>query len=145
MSILNYVDYHGLKLNKEHFMHLVKVAQADGQVDYPEYELLLKYGRNLGLTEPEIDNLMESPGKTTFYPSYLFSQRFMHMYQIIRLILVDGGISDSELRIAHCFAIASGFEIEETDQLILFLVQGIENGENEDELFENFRKKRFVN
>jgi len=144
MSILHYVDYHEMKLNKEHFVHLVKVAKSDGEVVAPEYDLLNRYGKNLGLTDPEIDMIIHKPGKSSFSPHSQLSQRFFYIYRIMKLIMVDGKASDTELHLANCYAFAAGFDFNEVDSLLQLLVQGIEKGLDEDDLFDCYMRQRMV-
>jgi uncharacterized tellurite resistance protein B-like protein len=50
MSHLENFDHPIKKQNKEFFVHLVKIAMADGIIWHTELELLQRMGRKLGFT-----------------------------------------------------------------------------------------------
>ena len=144
MNGLQYIEHQSKSLKKEHFTHLVKIALADGLVDNSEHELLQKFGKKLNLTEQEVELLIATPGKTTFHPPYHLSERFDQIYDIVKLILVNGNASQESMRIANCYVVAAGFEISEADKLIHFLVKGIQEGKDEDELLYEYKLERIT-
>lgn len=63
MSFTDYITYHGKRVNKQAFVHLVQISKIDGKLNQDEYDLLHKEGKKFGLTDPEIDNLISSEGE----------------------------------------------------------------------------------
>jgi hypothetical protein len=55
MNYLDHFDHEDKKQDKQHFMHLIQVALADGKIDQKESEMLHRFGRKRGFTNPEID------------------------------------------------------------------------------------------
>lgn len=141
MSLLEHFDHPDRKQNKEHFMHLIQVALVDGVIEDFELKMLTRLGKNMGLTDPEIDNLMESTTNSAYYPPYELAKRFEQFYGIIKMVLADGKVEDAEMRLASSLALKSGFADAEIPALLTLLINGIENGEDEDDLFKIYRKK----
>ena len=142
MKFLEHFDHPERKQDKEHFIHLIQVANADGKIDDAELQLLHRIGRNMGLTKPEIDDLLATRKQSAYNPPYELSKRFGQLYDVIKMVCADGEIDDNELKIASALAIKSGFEGEDLPALLSVLFEGIKNGEDEEDLFVRFKKKR---
>lgn len=142
MDILKHFDHHGRKQNIEHFTNLIHVALADGIIDQSETEMLQKFGRKLGFTETEVENLINSEKNSVFHPPYDYFKRFEQVYEVVKIILADDQIAENELLLARRFAIKSGFSEAEIPFLIEFLIKGINESADEEELFESYKKKR---
>lgn len=144
MDISDYFDHPLKKQNIEYFVHIVRIAKADDIVSNTELELLHRIGRKLGLTDPEIEKLIETTGKSDYIPPYELSKRFDQVYEIVKMTLADGIIDKNEMRLATGFAIKSGFNEDEIPNLLVLLIHGIRDGKDEEELFEAYKKERKV-
>jgi uncharacterized tellurite resistance protein B-like protein len=142
MNHLDIFDHPQKKQNKEYFVHLVRIAKADDIMSQTELELLNRIGKSLGLTEPEINNLIETTGKSDYDPPYELSKRFGQVYEILKMTLADGHIDNLEMRLAREFAMKSSFNENEIPSLLVLLINGIKEGKDEEELFEVYMKKR---
>ena len=144
MSHLDYFEHPQKKQNKEYFVHLVRIAKADDVVSHSELELLHRIGRNLGFTNPEIDILIETNGKSDYVPPYELSKRFEQVYEIVKMTLADGVIDNGEMRLVTAFAVKSGFTENEIPKLLALLINGVKNGKDEEDLFEVYKKGRII-
>jgi len=144
MSILEHFDHPDKKQDKEHFMHLIKVALADGIIEDIELKMLNRLGKNMGFTDPEIDDLLESTKNSSYNPPYELAKRFEQLYGIVKMVLADGKIDNSEMRLTTGLALKSGFADEEIPALLALLINGIKNGEDEEDLFNLYKKKRIL-
>lgn len=142
MNILEQFDHQGKTQNKEHFINLLQIALADGKIDDKESEMLHRYGKKMGFTDPEIDNLISSSSKSAYIPPYEYSKRFEQVYDFARMILADGIIEENEMRFASHFASKSGFKEKEIPILLEHLVKGIKLNIDEDDLFDSYKKIR---
>jgi uncharacterized tellurite resistance protein B-like protein len=142
MNTSDYFDHPGKKQNKEYFVHLVRIAKADDIISNTELVLLHRIGKNLGFTDPEIDKLIETTGKSDYIPPYELAKRFDQVYEIVKMTLADGVIDKSEMRLASGFAIKSGFSENEIPNLLVMLIRGIKEGKDEEDLFEVYKKER---
>lgn len=144
MNILEQFDHPGRKQDKEHFVHLVQIALADGIIEDAEFDMLKRIGKKLGLTNPEIDGLLEVTKKTEYIPPYEFEKRFGQLYDVIKMVIADGIIDDNEMHLATRIGLKSGFSEQDIPVLLNVLITGIKNNEQEDDLFELFKKRRMV-
>ena len=141
MSILDSFDHPEKKQGKEHFKHLIEVALADGVLEDQELKMLHRLGKNLGLTQAEIDDLLNSTKNSGYNPPYELKERFEQMYTIIKMVLADGKIENNEMRMATNLGLKSGFTESEIPVLLSVLIQGVKNDEDEEELFKTYRKR----
>lgn len=141
MGLLEHFDHPDRKQDKEHFKHLIEVALADGTIEDDELKMLNRMGRNLGLTEPEVNELLETTKKTGYNPPYELSKRFEQLYGIIKMVLADGKIENSEMRMATNIGLRSGFSETEVPILLSLLIDGIRNEEDEEDLFMQYKKR----
>lgn len=141
-SILNYFDNYDKKASKEHFLQLIQVASADGVVDKSELELLHRMGKNLGLTEPEIDNLLQSKDSKIYTPPYELEKRFHQLYDVVAMTLADGMVFKNEMQMIKKFAVASGFNDNDSEHIINLLINGIKYKKSEEELFISFKQRK---
>lgn len=142
MKFLDHFDHSERKQDKEHFLHLIQIANADGKIDEAEIKMLYRMGNKLGLTQTEIDDLVKSAGQSAYIPPYELSKRFEQLYDVIKMVYADGEIDDKEMKLAEALAVKSGFADEDLPVLLSVLVDGIKNGEDEEDLFVRYKKKR---
>jgi uncharacterized tellurite resistance protein B-like protein len=139
MNFSDFITDHGKRVNNEHFIHLIQVAQIDGNISQSEMELLHKQGKKFGLTDPEIDILIKSEFQHHYDPPYSLHDKFDQLYSIAEMILSDKEIADSEKRAIKRYAIAAGFKDNHIDGLIDLLLKGIMNNQTEDSLLSEFK------
>ena len=142
MNILEQTEHQDKKDNKAHFLHLVQVALADGVIDESELLLLHSYGKKMGFTDPEIDELIKSAPTAEYNPPYELQKRFEQVYRIAKMILADNKIDESEMALIHKIALKSGFQPQEIDFIIPFLIDGVQKRIDDEDLFEDYAKKR---
>lgn len=145
MNFSDFISDSGKRISKEHYIHLVQVSRADGKINQEELELLHKEGRKFGLTDPEIDKIIESEKAHHYDPPYALRDKFEHLYNIALMILADDIITDGERRLIKRFAIEAGFSDGAIVRLTDLLFKGIQDGIDEESLFQTFsRKKLFL-
>ena len=141
MSILEHFDHPEKKQDKEYFLHLIQIALADGTIEELELKMLHRLGKNMGLTDPEIENLLESTKNSTYNPPYELAKRFEQLYGIVKVMLADDKIDHTEMRLASGLALKSGFAEGEIPALLSLLINGIKEGEEEEDLFKQYKKR----
>jgi len=142
MNSIEQFDRLGKKQDKEHFQHLISIALADGIINSTETELLHGFGRKMGFTEPEIDDLLESSRMLVYNPPYEVFKQFEQVFEIVKMVMADGIIDKNEMRLANSFAAKSGFAENEIPKLLVLLISGIRDGKDDEELFELYKKQR---
>ena len=141
MNFSDFVTNHGKRVNKEAFLHLIQVSRTDRNISKQELDLLHKEGRKFGLTEPEINRLIESEKDHHYHQPYSLQEKFEHLYQVAQMILADEVVDESERRMIRKFAIEAGFNDKTIEKLIDLLLRGVKNNESEEDLLKEFRKK----
>lgn len=143
MNFSDFITHHGKRINKDHYIHLIQVSKIDGVIDSTELEMLHKEGRKFGLTDPEIDKLINTEIHNHYQPPYSLHEKFEHLYNVAEMILADDVITESEKRMIKKFAIETGFDDKAIDKLIELLLEGIKNNESEEALLDKFKKHLF--
>lgn len=141
MKLLEHFDHPEKRQDKEHFKHLIQIALADGIIRDSEMEMLHRLGKNMGFTDPEIDDLLATADSLAYNPPYELEKRFDQLYGIIKMVLADGNIDSNQMRLASVIAIKSGFVNDEIPALLELLLNGIEKGDDEEHLFRVYKKK----
>jgi uncharacterized tellurite resistance protein B-like protein len=126
----------------EHFLHLIQVALADENIDNSEHEMLMKFGKRMGFSKIEIENHIESVKIASYKPKIEIEKRFEEMYEIMKMVLADGIISNSEMRLVTNLAIKLGFAENEISVLLTTLIQGIKKNVAQNELLISFVKNK---
>lgn len=144
MKFLEHFDHPERKQDKEHFIHLVQIALADGNLEDVELKMLERMGSKLGLTKPEIDDLLATNNQSSYIPPYELSKRFEQLYDVVKMVFADGKIDDNEMRLVNGLALKSGFAEEDIPVLLSVLVDGIKNGDDQDDLFALYKKRRMA-
>ncbi len=141
MNFSDFIKDNGKRISKEHYLHLVQVSKADGKINNNELDLLHREGRKFGLTDPEVDTLIEYEANHNYNPPYSLTEKFEHLYNIAEMILADEVVTEGERKLIKRFAIEAGFSDKAIPKLIELLLDGIKKGEDEDKLFHRFKKE----
>ena len=141
MNFSDFIKDNGKRVNREHYLHLLQVSRADGNIDSAELELLHKEGRKFGLTDPEIDRIIEAEAHHQYNPPYSLADKFEHLYNIAEMIIADDVITEGEKKLLTRFAIEAGFSDKTIAKLLDLLLTGIQQGVDEEQLFHRFKKE----
>jgi uncharacterized tellurite resistance protein B-like protein len=142
MNFSDFITDNGKKVNKDHYLHLIQISRADGKINPDELDLLHKEGKKFGLTDPEIDQLIQSEALHHYLPPYSLDEKFEHLYNVAQMILADSVITDSERKMIRRFAIEAGFEDNAIDKLLKILLEDIHK-ESEEVLLSRFKSQLF--
>ena len=143
MSFTDYITNHGKRVNKQAFVHLVQISKIDGKIHKDELELLHREGKKFGLTDPEIDSLINTESDHHYHAPYSLEDKFDHLYNMAEMILADDVVKEKEKRMVKKFAIETGLKDSKIDSLIEILFEGVKNNTDEEELFRKFKKQLF--
>lgn len=143
MNFTDFITHHGKRVNKDYFINLIQVSKIDGKIAESEMEMLHKEGKKFGLTDPEIDKLINTEGQQSYHSPYSLTEKFEHLYNVAVMILADEEVSDSERKMIRKFAIEAGFGDKAIDRLLEILFEGISKNETEEALLAKFKKNLF--
>lgn len=139
MNFSDFITHHGKRVNKEHYLNLIQVSRSDGKIEPEELEVLHKEGKRFGLTDPEIDKLIEAESNHHYHAPYSLHDKFEHLYNVAEMILADNVITEGEKKMIRRFAIEAGFSDKAIDRLLILLFEGIEKNESEESLLSKFK------
>ena len=142
MKFLDHFDHPERKQDKARFIHLVQIANADGKIVDAEISMLNRLGSKLGLTQSEIDELMHAESPLAYIPPYELSKRFEELYDVVKMVFADGEVGEDELKLVGNLAVKSGFNKDDVPLLLSVLTEGVKNGDDEEDLFARYKKKR---
>lgn len=140
MNFSDFIKNDGKRISREHYIHLVQVSRADGKINPSELELLHREGRKFGLTDPEIDKFIELEANNYYNPPYSLREKFEHLYNVAEMIVADEVVTEGERKLLKRFAIEAGFTDKTIPKLMELLLTGIPKGEDEEKLFQKFKK-----
>jgi uncharacterized tellurite resistance protein B-like protein len=106
--------------------------------------ILHKEGTRFGLTDSEIDKLIEQEKDHHYHPPYSLDEKFEDLYYISEMILADGEVSDTEAKLLRRFAVEVGFDDRAIEILKDVMINGIRNKESEEDILKKFRKQLFA-
>jgi uncharacterized tellurite resistance protein B-like protein len=144
MNLSDFITNQDKKDTKAHYLRLIQVSKADGTISQDEFETLHKEGRKFGLTDPEIDQLINMESKVQYEAPYSLDEKFEHLVGVARIILTDGKINDNERKLIRKFAVEAGFDERAIDKLLEILFVGIVKDESEEDMLVKFRRFLFV-
>jgi uncharacterized tellurite resistance protein B-like protein len=143
MNLSHFITNHGKRVNRDHFLHLVQVAKADGVITETESNLLHRQGKKFGLTDPEIEQLIETEAGHNYHAPYSLEDKFYELYNIGQMILADKIVAETERKMMKRYAIAAGIKDNSIESLIDLLFKGIIEVVDEEDLFKEFKKIYF--
>ncbi len=141
MNFTDFITNTGKRINKEYFVNLIQVSKVDGKINDTELELLHKEGKKFGLTDPEIDNLINTESHNHYHAPYSLAEKFEHLYNVTVMVLADDVVTESEKKMIRKFAIEAGFNDEVVEGVLELLLEGVAKGEEEDKLLKDFKRK----
>ena len=142
MNLVNFSSHSEKKKNIEYFVQLIRIAMADDFISRNEMDMLYGIGQRLGFTHPEVENLIETTGKSDYTAPNEMQKRFEQVYDVVKMTMVDGIIHKNGVRLASGFASKCNFDESEIPRLLVLLIRGIKQGKSEEELFEIYDNEK---
>ena len=115
------------KQDRSHFRNMVMIAKADGEISSEENELLHKIGREISLSDEQIDSIIENPSKFNRNTPISRVDRFEQIVNLIQMVQADGKVDDREMKILSRIAVGIGYtDIEDVDveSILALIVRG---------------------
>jgi len=140
MSFADFITNRGKRICTDHYIHLVQASRIDGKISKEEIDILHHKGKHFGLTDPEIDKIINSEKDHHYTPRYSLKGKFEDLYNVAQIVLADGHISEAEKKILKRMSIESGFEDSKLDGIIEILLDGVKENADDEELLKKFKK-----
>ena len=108
---------------------LVKLSLADGVLDENEMKIITRVARDYGFNDPDhILYIIKNYDKYSIEPAYNYDERIEELYNLTKIIYVDGSIDKKELKILKNAIIALGFPAKNLDVIFETAVGLIADG-----------------
>jgi len=89
---------------------LALLAKVDDDVAKEEYDLILFIAEQLGLTKEKAEELFKSPNPIPDFKSVPKDEKFMYLFNVIKVMKVDGRVHPKEVRFCEKLAIKLGYK-----------------------------------
>jgi uncharacterized tellurite resistance protein B-like protein len=101
-----------------YFQNLYLIAIADHHLAKSEKDKLLKFANQLGLDTAEANQIIENPTQLTLIIPDSKADRLIHLEEIVKMMLIDQRIHDSEYKLCLAFTERIGYSKITLDNLI---------------------------
>ncbi len=91
---------------------LINLATIDNELADKETKMIYKIGQANGLTEEEVQELVQKPHSTENLDLLTPDQKFEYLYSIVQLMKIDGKVFKSE--IVYCQELAAKLGYKES-------------------------------
>lgn len=123
---------------KWHFFNLYCMALSDTDFDPREAELLYKIGLEHGLNKSVIDEIVVTSGLRPVIPQTL-EEKVSYLYDLARMAWADGVIEDEERIVLKKYVLRFGFEVNNADGIVDYLLDSVENGKTLEQLYNEIK------
>lgn len=113
------MSYIGLQENYNRIRSLMQMAKSDGLVNLAELTFIVYVAQKIGLSKGELDELAKEEGN--FSAPFSISDRKEILYDIIKVMYVDGTVVQSELQQFEDLARQMKIEKKGTEALLTHL------------------------
>lgn len=125
--------------NRDHFASIVRVALSDNVIVEAEKAFLDRLASNLDISESDYKKVLENPSAYPINPPVSYEKRLERLFDIARMVYVDGITDDDQLRIMHKLGVGLGFTPENVEFIVKKAMQLIEQEVNLDTFKEQMR------
>ncbi len=122
------------KVVKSHMRHLVRLANADGVLHKNEVKFIKKIALANGLSEREINNIIERPTDVEIVIPESRDEKFYQIFDLVQLMMKDGEVNDAEMEFCMEVANRLGFKRVIVGVLLEKISRGINGGLTREEL-----------
>ncbi|MFT6719138.1 MAG: putative tellurite resistance protein B-like protein [Sphingobacteriales bacterium] len=141
MSIVDAFDSGEERRSKSHVKNLIRLAQADGEIDEAEKAMIFKVGKRNGITEEEIQDILDKPDSVSFNPPSDLEGKLERFVGLMRMILIDGIIDEVEAKLIRRLGIGLGLNEEKIADYSDLSAAMIGDEQDTDDIVEALRKK----
>lgn len=127
------------KAKMTHIKALVATALADGKIDDAEKALLAMVVKREGITEKEFTEALNGKKSEYKIPEDM-ATRERYLRDMVAMMVVDGKISEEELKVCFLAAKSFGFSLEQAKEIIAQVAaSALASGYDADKMFSELR------
>lgn len=119
-----------------HFRNLVMLARVDGEISNLEQQLLNRVARRISLTEEQVTEICNNPDDYPMIPPATREERYERFIQLIQLVVADGRIDPSEVKLVKSLGIALGFTPDKIEEKFPIILEHLRKGMTRESVLE---------
>jgi uncharacterized tellurite resistance protein B-like protein len=127
MGLSDLFNSYDKKKRRSHFKNLFAVANADGDVDRAEMDLVIGLAEKFHMSTEEVTRIIRNPEDVPLITPKTSEERMEHLYDLINVMMVDGHIDEKELFLCKSLAVKLGCSEETIDPLVRELIENALN------------------
>jgi uncharacterized tellurite resistance protein B-like protein len=112
---------------KKLFLELYQMILSDAEVHPRELEVLYQIGREHGVSEEEIQEMLFSPNSLISPEDLSVDERIEHLYNLAQIAWADGKLEENEKETLRNASKRLGFAEENSKEIAAFLLDHAEN------------------
>lgn len=124
MGILNIFENEHNK-NLSHLKNLILIANSDGKVEDSEWNLITEIAIKLGLTQNDMEFVLENINELKFIKPIYFKERNKQLMQIIALVCINGEINRGEIELCYKIGNKYGFDVNYINSIIALIISQV--------------------
>jgi uncharacterized tellurite resistance protein B-like protein len=114
--------------NLIHFAHLVNLSLADGTIGIEEMPILERMATKLGLSEEEMNQVLENPLIERELNPQTIGRRFDYVYDFFQIVYADNRLDEEEYHLVSKYIGKLGFNGTEVSSIINRSIEIFEDG-----------------
>jgi hypothetical protein len=119
---------------QSHVINLFTLAIADGFVSPEELTLIYERGKDLGLNQAEIDDVIQNPHRVVFNPPASLVDAIAQLYDLACVVVTDGRVDLREVQVLGSFAQRFGIREPLIHSVVAALIEEVRAGTPREEL-----------
>lgn len=109
MSIVDLYESSEHRNNLAHFAAIVNLANADGNFNSDEEQIVKKFAHRLGITNDEYIQIVENRKKYPLIPSVRAEVRLERIYDFFKIMAADHNLDEKQIQLIERYAIGLGY------------------------------------
>jgi len=106
---------------KSHFLRLYQMAFSDDSFHVLELKMLYAFAEERGISKQELEEILLNPSDSSAIPETI-EKRVEYLYDLAKMIWVDGVVTDDELATLKKYCKKFGFLDENINELADYLI-----------------------
>ncbi|MGE0560561.1 MAG: TerB family tellurite resistance protein [Flavobacteriales bacterium] len=109
MSIVDLYESSEHRNNLAHFAAIVNLANADGNFNSDEEQIVKKFAHRLGITNEEYVQIVENHKKYPLIPPVKSEVRLERIYDFFKIMAADHNLDEKQLQLIERYAVGLGY------------------------------------
>lgn len=111
--------------NKSLLAALIKVAKADGNVDFQENMNIMLIRQRMNISNEDFKYILENVDRLDVRAPYTQTEKVDHMYRILTMMKMDMNANDEELAICKEIIKDFGYKEEKAVELVDYMANNV--------------------